>query len=607
MADLTQGAVASLLGVLTTAVKSEADLQRGVERDIQFIKDEMDSMNGFLLHLTKSGNEHDDQQRAWMKQVREIAYASQDCIELYNLYGMTPPCNGVSSAVDFLPNYVRGKIERHKLAKKIKELKERVKDVGERRERYGVTVPFSEHKRRSDTGDGAGDDVEMKKARQDEFLEALREDLEEMETSSDGKRDDDEAAAAAAAAGLSSPYIYISTMVRRWIPRPPFDRAIRKLPPELAPHARKIRGALLKHKADGVRRKKHDDRRRLHDTVAVCMGMVLRALHAFPQSRVGNEDELNRLMDALDAADLPKRVMTFCYSELTTDEKSCLQYLAAFRQEASISRTSLVRRIAAERLVGDDKEHQLTVEQRAESCFEELLFRGFISAGARGAAGKVKSCRFRSESVKEFIVEMCKAENFVGGGLPVHLQIQNDIRSVAMEQQHQQGRQQQRDDQLSRICMPLVAAGNRQIRQNDPINKMLRELDSLPKNYRLNVMDLGGCIGILKRGHLASICRIRTLKYLSLRNTDVRGLPSQLQELRLLETLDIRQTNIPYGRGSRSQALLPRSLKHLLAGNVDSQGDAPNATVRIPDSVREMVDLEVRNCSIYSRFPSLFY
>lgn len=564
MADLTQGAVASLLGLLTTAVKNEADLQRGVERDMQFIKDEMDSMSGFLLHLTRSGNDHDDQQRAWMKQVRDIAYVSQDCIELYNLYGMTPPCNSVSSVVDFVPNYIKAKIERHKLAKKIKELKERVKDVGERRERYGVTVPPTQAKKRSEAGTSAGDNLETKRKERQEFDQALREE----EAFIDEKKDE--------AAGLSSPSTYISNMVRRWwISRPPFDQAIRKLAPELAPYARKIRGALLKHKAGGMR-KNHDGRRfHVHDdtVVAICMEMVLRALHAFPQSRVGKEkeEELNKLMEALHVADLPNRVMTFCYSELTTEEKSCLQYLAAFRLETSISRTSLVRRIAAERLVKEDKEHQLSMEQSAERCFEELLFRGFISADATGAAGKVKCCRFRSESVKQFIVDMCKAENFVGGGLPVHLRIQNDIRSAALE-----GKQQ----------------------HDDPVNKMLRELDLLPKSYRLNVMDLGGSMGILKKSHLANICKLRTLKYLSLRYTDVRSLPSQLQELRLLETLDIRHTNIP--RGSRNtQALLPPSLKHLLAGNVDSQGDAPNATVRMPDSIQEMPCLEVRNRTFY--------
>jgi Leucine-rich repeat (LRR) protein len=127
---------------------------------------------------------------------------------------------------------------------------------------------------------------------------------------------------------------------------------------------------------------------------------------------------------------------------------------------------------------------------------------------------------------------------------------------------------------------------------------MLRDLDLLPKSYRLNVMDLGGSMGILKKGHLANFCKIRTLKYLSLRNTDVRSLPSQLQELRLLETLDIRHTNIPHG-SRNSQALLPPSLKHLLAGNVDSQGDAPNATVRMPNSIQEMPCLEVRNRTFY--------
>jgi hypothetical protein len=96
---------------------------------------------------------------------------------------------------------------------------------------------------------------------------------------------------------------------------------------------------------------------------------------------------------------------------------------------------------------------------------------------------------------------------------------------------------------------------------------MLRKLKELPTTYRLNVMDLGGCVGILNRSHLRRICeQFPMLKYLNLRNTDVDHLPHQLQELRLLETLDIRQTNI---HGSHTRNVFPRSLKHLLAGNID--------------------------------------
>jgi uncharacterized protein YdiU (UPF0061 family) len=93
MADLTLGTVEKLLGLLTTVIKDEVELQRGVQGDIQFIKDEMDSMNGFLLHLTKTETVDNDQHRAWMKQVRDIAYIAQDCIELY-MCDRSPPEGG---------------------------------------------------------------------------------------------------------------------------------------------------------------------------------------------------------------------------------------------------------------------------------------------------------------------------------------------------------------------------------------------------------------------------------------------------------------------------------------------------------------------------------
>ncbi|WVZ83263.1 hypothetical protein U9M48_030429 [Paspalum notatum var. saurae] len=84
MAAQTQGAVDAMLGLLATGVKDEARLVGGVPGAMQFIKDEMDSMNGFLKHLTKiEGVQHDDQVCAWMKQVREIAYMSEDCVECY--------------------------------------------------------------------------------------------------------------------------------------------------------------------------------------------------------------------------------------------------------------------------------------------------------------------------------------------------------------------------------------------------------------------------------------------------------------------------------------------------------------------------------------------
>ncbi|CAL5019896.1 unnamed protein product [Urochloa decumbens] len=520
MADTTHGAIDRLLGVLATAIGDEAQLLGGLPGNMQFIKDVMDSMNGFLMHLTKTEKEHDDQIRAWMKQVREIACVAEDCVERY-VRDIAPHGGGggggilatVGTVAYFLCHPTKY-MHRRRLAKQILELKVRVNDVGERRDRYGVEQSI-------------------------------------------GHLPDHIRSGAA-------------TVVRdTW-----------KKCSSSSPHGTTAAAAFR------------------------CIKMLLCALYVYPYKTIDDSLELRKLKGKLDvysynfllsfglelpklkrklgeggggAEEIERQVMVFCYSLLSTNQKSCLHYLTCFLDETAISRTSLVRRWVAEGLVRKER-GTASLEEAGERHFNELLFRGFIRPARVGDSGTVKSCGPLDGPIREFITSISTTENFVDE-LPVHLDRQLQIRRI--------------DDG----AVP------------NPMDELVNFLRELPAMYRLNVLDLGGCKG-LKLGHVEAICTVAWLKYLCLRNTDVTRLPPRhMVKLKLLETLDIRET--PRLRTSDVKKMYLHSLKHLLAGQLTLTGgagedDAPTAastststsrdvslvTVKLPARIGEMRSME---------------
>uniref|UniRef100_A0ACD5ZRA7 Uncharacterized protein n=1 Tax=Avena sativa TaxID=4498 RepID=A0ACD5ZRA7_AVESA len=145
MADFVGGAASSLLGV----IRSEARLLGRVRHDVQFIQEEMESMNTFLEHLPRrapgSGSgERDEQIRTWMNQVRRLAQESNNCIDLY-LYRCNPEIHfarsGLRRYILWIPWVAQKMVAQHRTAIQLSALRDRVRDIGERRLRYGVKVP----------------------------------------------------------------------------------------------------------------------------------------------------------------------------------------------------------------------------------------------------------------------------------------------------------------------------------------------------------------------------------------------------------------------------------------------------------------------------------
>ncbi|XP_039844731.1 disease resistance protein PIK6-NP-like [Panicum virgatum] len=145
MAELTSGAVTTLLGL----IRDETLMLSGVRGDVQFIRQEMESMKSFLAHLGRTappGGEHDEQVRAWTNQVQLLAQDCNNCITTYRYYGdpdIHRARDGLRRYMWWLPWFVRkvAAQAQHDAAIRLRELKDQARDIGERRQRYGVEVP----------------------------------------------------------------------------------------------------------------------------------------------------------------------------------------------------------------------------------------------------------------------------------------------------------------------------------------------------------------------------------------------------------------------------------------------------------------------------------
>lgn len=123
---------------------NEALLLGGLRGDVEFIKEEMECMNSLILQLTEAQH-RDYQVRSWMRQVISLTRDCDGNIELYVHYvGGGAGGDGLLGCLRRILRFLRTILVRHQIATQIRELKVRARDVGDRRQRYGVTVPLTQ-------------------------------------------------------------------------------------------------------------------------------------------------------------------------------------------------------------------------------------------------------------------------------------------------------------------------------------------------------------------------------------------------------------------------------------------------------------------------------
>ncbi|XP_022685300.1 disease resistance protein RPM1-like [Setaria italica] len=227
---------------------------------------------------------------------------------------------------------------------------------------------------------------------------------------------------------------------------------------------------------------------------------------------------------------------------MPSDIKICSLYLSIFPKGRKLSRKRLIRRWIAEGFVREKQ--GLSVEDVAETCFNQLIERKIMRPVEHSSNGRVKSCQVH-DMVLEYIISKAAEEDFitvVGShwSMPTR---SNKVRRLSLHNSDPR-----RTKSVDRMNMSHV----RSLTVFGSMDKL--QFKSL-KTELVQVLDLEGCTG-LRESHVkvSDICQMIQLKYLSLRRTDIKELPPKVSKLRNLETLDVRETGIEIVEGSTTTA-----------------------------------------------------
>ncbi|CAN6382161.1 unnamed protein product [Urochloa humidicola] len=140
--EFATGALGTLLPKLGKLLRDEHRLQNSVKKNIEFLSMELESTQAALRKVGEVPLEQlDEQVRIWARHASELSYDMEDIVDtfLVRIKGPEPPSK--RSAKRFIKKmkdvFTKVKVQ-HGIGQDIKDIKERVKQIAERRDRYKV-------------------------------------------------------------------------------------------------------------------------------------------------------------------------------------------------------------------------------------------------------------------------------------------------------------------------------------------------------------------------------------------------------------------------------------------------------------------------------------
>ncbi|XP_028786028.1 disease resistance protein RPM1 [Neltuma alba] len=235
---------------------------------------------------------------------------------------------------------------------------------------------------------------------------------------------------------------------------------------------------------------------------------------------IGAEIQGNDKLDNL------KKVLGLSFSDLPHQLKHCILYLSIFPEAYLIKRMRLIRLWIAEGFI-EAKEGR-TVEEVAEDYLKELLNRNLIQVAKTTSDGRVKTLRIHA-LLREILILKSKDQNFAAIVKEKSAAWPEKTRRLSVFSSLPKGQHQRSVSQLRSLFMFGVA-------EKLSLHKLF------PGGFRLlNVLDLEKAP---LRKFPVQITNLYHLKYLSLRKTEVKIIPSCIGKLQKLETLDVKYSSV---------------------------------------------------------------
>ena len=239
-------------------------------------------------------------------------------------------------------------------------------------------------------------------------------------------------------------------------------------------------------------------------------------------------------------------ILSLSFNDLPCNLKYCFMYLSLFPEDYLIRRNILVRLWIAEGFV---LETEGKVDEVADGYFNELLNRNLIQVGERFGDGRIRSCRVH-DFFREIILLKSKEQNFAATISEESMNLPERVRRLSV---HKGKEVDPSGDTKFYKLRSLLFFG---------------EENGLSSNFLSSIFDHGlrllkvmDCTGAPLSTFPKDITKLYHLRYLSLRNTNVRTIPHSIGELRNLETLDLKKTFI---EELPAEILLLQRLRHVI-------------------------------------------